>query len=180
MIPLSLGEIAAITGGVPGPGSAPPRGDDPPSTPRRTLLAPGGTTPLQPPGQASSAATATVVTGPVVIDSRRAVPGALFAALPGEHADGHEFAAAAVAAGAVAVLAARPLPGLPAIVVDDVTAALGALARAVAAGCPASRSSASPGRRARPPPRISPPSWPNGSAPPSPPKAPSTTRSACR
>ncbi|MBO0806364.1 MAG: hypothetical protein J2P25_25220, partial [Nocardiopsaceae bacterium] len=47
---------------------------------------------------------AITVTGPVVIDSRRAGPGSLFAALPGEHADGHDFAAAAVANGAVAVL----------------------------------------------------------------------------
>lgn len=75
---------------------------------------------------------ARVVTGPVVIDSRRVTPGALFAALPGEHADGHDFAPAAVAAGAVAVLATRPLPGGgPAIVVPDVTAALAALACAV-------------------------------------------------
>ena len=33
-----------------------------------------------------------VVTGPVVIDSRQAGPGSLFAALPGERADGHDFA----------------------------------------------------------------------------------------
>ena len=74
-----------------------------------------------------------IVTGPVVIDSRQAVPGALFAALPGEHADGHDYAAAAAAKGAVAVLAARPLPeaGAPVIVVADVTLALGGLARAV-------------------------------------------------
>ncbi|HLH81649.1 MAG TPA: UDP-N-acetylmuramoyl-tripeptide--D-alanyl-D-alanine ligase [Trebonia sp.] len=77
------------------------------------------------------------VTGPVVIDSRRAEPGALFAALPGERADGHDFAAAAAAAGAVAVLAARPVPGVPAVVVADVTAALGALARAVIDRLPA-------------------------------------------
>ena len=101
MIPLTLGEIAAVTGG--------------------TL---------------DLAAAAAVVTGPVVIDSRRAEPGALFAALPGEHVDGHEFAASAVAAGAVAVLAARPVPGVPAVVVDDVTVALGAPARAVAAKLP--------------------------------------------
>ncbi|MGP3970569.1 UDP-N-acetylmuramoyl-tripeptide--D-alanyl-D-alanine ligase [Streptomyces sp. 6N223] len=68
------------------------------------------------------------ITGPVVIDSRQARPGALFAALPGERVDGHDYAAAAVAAGAVAVLAARPV-GVPAVVVEDVTAALGALAR---------------------------------------------------
>jgi UDP-N-acetylmuramoyl-tripeptide--D-alanyl-D-alanine ligase len=74
-----------------------------------------------------------MVTGPVVIDSRQAVPGALFAALPGERVDGHDYAAAAVANGAAAVLAARPLPdvAVPVIVVSDVTAALGLLARGV-------------------------------------------------
>ncbi|MGK5631204.1 UDP-N-acetylmuramoyl-tripeptide--D-alanyl-D-alanine ligase [Streptomyces sp. URMC 123] len=70
------------------------------------------------------------VTGPVVIDSREVRPGGLFAAFAGERADGHDYARQAVAAGAVAVLAARPV-GVPAIVVDDVVAALGALARAV-------------------------------------------------
>ncbi|HEX8005562.1 MAG TPA: UDP-N-acetylmuramoyl-tripeptide--D-alanyl-D-alanine ligase [Trebonia sp.] len=72
-----------------------------------------------------------VVTGPVVIDSRQATPGALFAALSGERADGHDFAAAAVAKGAVAVLGSRPVDGVPMIVVQDVTAALAALAHAV-------------------------------------------------
>jgi UDP-N-acetylmuramoyl-tripeptide--D-alanyl-D-alanine ligase len=77
--------------------------------------------------------TGPVVTGPVVIDSRLAAPGALFAALPGEHVDGHDYADAAVRRGAAAILAARPLPGAaaPVIVVPDVTLALGALARAV-------------------------------------------------
>jgi UDP-N-acetylmuramoyl-tripeptide--D-alanyl-D-alanine ligase len=68
------------------------------------------------------------ITGPVVIDSRLVEPGSLFAALPGENVDGHDFAADAVAAGAAVVLATRPV-GVPAIVVDDVIAALGALAR---------------------------------------------------
>lgn len=68
------------------------------------------------------------ITGPVVIDSREAGPGTLFAAFDGEHVDGHDFAEGAVASGAVAVLATRPV-GVPAIVVDDVTTALGALAR---------------------------------------------------
>ena len=77
------------------------------------------------------------VTGEVVIDSRRAGQGALFAALPGERVDGHDYAAAAVAAGAVAVLASRPLAAdVPAIVVADVTAALAALASAVLARLP--------------------------------------------
>ena len=73
------------------------------------------------------------MTGPVVIDSRQAVPGALFAALPGERVDGHDYAAAAARNGAAAILAARPLPaaGAPVIVVADVTLALGMLARAV-------------------------------------------------
>ncbi|MFI9049741.1 UDP-N-acetylmuramoyl-tripeptide--D-alanyl-D-alanine ligase [Streptomyces sp. NPDC053427] len=70
------------------------------------------------------------VTGPVVMDSRQVRPGGLFVAFAGERVDGHDFAAGAVEAGAVAVLAARPV-GAPAIVVDDVIAALGALARAV-------------------------------------------------
>jgi len=78
-----------------------------------------------------------VVTGPVVIDSRRATPGSLFVCVAGEHTDGHHFAAAAAEAGAVAALAARPV-GVPAVLVDDPQAALGRLARAVldrAAGC---------------------------------------------
>jgi UDP-N-acetylmuramoyl-tripeptide--D-alanyl-D-alanine ligase len=74
-----------------------------------------------------------------VIDSRQAVPGALFAALPGERVDGHDFAAAAARGGAAAILATRPLPqaGAPVIVVPDVTAALGLLARAVLGRLPA-------------------------------------------
>ncbi|RUP03297.1 MAG: UDP-N-acetylmuramoyl-tripeptide--D-alanyl-D-alanine ligase [Mycobacterium sp.] len=98
-------------------------------------------------------AAATRVTGTVEFDSRAVGPGGLFLALPGARADGHDHAASAVAAGAVAVLAARPV-GVPAIVVqpqaaaDDrasvlehdadgsgaaVLAALGKLAKAVAA-----------------------------------------------
>lgn len=76
----------------------------------------------------------------VVVDSRECVPGALFVALPGERADGHDFAAAAVAAGAAAVLVGRELPlTVPQLVVPDPLAGLTALARglvkeAVAAG----------------------------------------------
>jgi len=65
---------------------------------------------------AEDAAT-TRVTGTVEFDSRAVTPGGLFLALPGARADGHDFVAAAVEAGAVAVLAARPV-GVPAIVVD--------------------------------------------------------------
>jgi UDP-N-acetylmuramoyl-tripeptide--D-alanyl-D-alanine ligase len=70
------------------------------------------------------------LTGPTVCDSREAGPGGLFAAVIGERVDGHDFAAAAVAAGAACVLASRPV-GVPAVVVPDVTAALGELARHV-------------------------------------------------
>ncbi|MEV3853126.1 UDP-N-acetylmuramoyl-tripeptide--D-alanyl-D-alanine ligase [Streptomyces sp. NPDC050095] len=67
-----------------------------------------------------------LVSAPAVFDSRQAGPGALFIALAGEHADGHDFAQAAIGQGAVAALAARPV-GVPAIVVDDVLAAFGQL-----------------------------------------------------
>lgn len=98
-------------------------------------------------------AAATRVTGSVEFDSRAIGPGGLFLALPGARVDGHDHAVSAVAAGAVAVLAARPV-GVPAIVVkpqaaqDDrasvlehdadgsgaaVLAALAKLAKAVAA-----------------------------------------------
>jgi UDP-N-acetylmuramoyl-tripeptide--D-alanyl-D-alanine ligase len=59
------------------------------------------------------------VTGTVEFDSRKVTPGGLFLALPGARADGHDHAAGAVAAGAAAVLAARPV-GVPAIVVPPV------------------------------------------------------------
>jgi len=96
VIPLSLAEVAAATGG---------RLDGVPDSGR-------------------------AVTGAVVVDSRLAAAGSLFVALAGERVDGHDYAAAAVRAGAVAVLAQRPM-GVPAVVVPDVVAALGRLARAV-------------------------------------------------
>jgi UDP-N-acetylmuramoyl-tripeptide--D-alanyl-D-alanine ligase len=79
-----------------------------------------------------------MVTGEVVIDSRRAAPGGLFAAVAGERSDGHDFASAAVAAGATAVLATRPVP-VPAVLVADVQAALAALARFVVDSLPAAK-----------------------------------------
>ena len=79
-----------------------------------------------------------LVTGEVVIDSRRAGPGGLFAAVAGERADGHDFAADAIGAGAVAVLASRPVP-VPSVLVPDVEAALAALARYVVDALPAAR-----------------------------------------
>ncbi|MCK0092902.1 UDP-N-acetylmuramoyl-tripeptide--D-alanyl-D-alanine ligase [Rhodococcus sp. HNM0563] len=62
------------------------------------------------------------VTGTVEFDSRRIAEGGLFLALPGAKTDGHDHAAAAIDAGAVAVLAARPV-GVPAIVVPFMPAA---------------------------------------------------------
>ncbi len=56
------------------------------------------------------------VTGTVEFDSRVVGPGGLFLALPGARSDGHDHAGSAIAAGAVAVLAARPV-GVPAVVV---------------------------------------------------------------
>src|SRR5690606_28722659 len=66
---------------------------------------------------APTGAESAVVTS-VEFDSRRVTPGALFVALPGEHADGHDFAAAAANAGAVALLGTRPVDELPCLLVD--------------------------------------------------------------
>ena len=82
MIPLTLAEIAEITGGE-------LVDVDEPDTP---------------------------VTGTVEFDSRKITPGSLFLALPGARVDGHDFAVTAIAQGAAAVLAARPV-GVPAVVV---------------------------------------------------------------
>ena len=60
-------------------------------------------------------------------DDRDCVPGTLFAAIAGERVDGHDFIDSARARGAVASLTTRPV-GSPAVVVDDVVLALGALA----------------------------------------------------
>ncbi len=105
MIPLLLKEIAAATGG--------------------TIQAPEG----QPDGAFDPGQI--VVDGPVVTDSRLAGPGGLYVARVGEHADGHDFVADAASRGAVAALSSRPVPELPAVVVDDVEIAFGRVARAV-------------------------------------------------
>jgi UDP-N-acetylmuramoyl-tripeptide--D-alanyl-D-alanine ligase len=68
-----------------------------------------------------------LVTGPAVLDSRRAEPGGLFVAFTGATSDGHDYADSAGAAGAVAVLGTRAT-SLPTIVVEDAAAALQALA----------------------------------------------------
>ena len=78
--------------------------------------------------------TGQAVTADVEVDSRLVVAGGLFVALPGERVDGHDHAAAAVRAGAVAALTARPVEGVPCLVVADPLAAMQALARAAYAG----------------------------------------------
>ena len=83
-------------------------------------------------GRVDATDPATTITGPVVADSRAATAGSLFVAVPGERVDGHDFAASAIDAGAVAVLAQRPV-GLPAVVVGDSVEALGRMARAMLA-----------------------------------------------
>jgi UDP-N-acetylmuramoyl-L-alanyl-D-glutamate--2,6-diaminopimelate ligase len=62
-------------------------------------------------------------------DSRKVGPGTLFFCFPGEHADGHDFAAAAVAAGAAALVVERELElEVPQVVVADARAAMAPLA----------------------------------------------------
>ena len=68
----------------------------------------------------------------IVSDSRKASDGALFAALPGERVDGHDFVPAAVKSGAAALLVSRRLDAdVPQLVVEDVLVALGRIARLV-------------------------------------------------
>jgi UDP-N-acetylmuramoyl-tripeptide--D-alanyl-D-alanine ligase len=81
-------------------------------------------------GELRAADPHTVVTGTVEFDSRAVAPGGLFLALPGEHADGHDFVAQATAAGAAASLVTRPVDA-PSILVADGFRALAALAGAV-------------------------------------------------
>jgi len=72
------------------------------------------------------------ITASLMFDSRLPNPGGLFLALTGER-DGHDYARSAVEqAGAVAVLATRPV-GVPAIVVHDVLMAAAALTASLSA-----------------------------------------------
>ncbi len=74
------------------------------------------------------------ISGPVVVDSRRARQGCVFIAMRGETTDGHEFVDAAIAGGAIAVIAERPLNiRVPVVVVADSLDALSSLAREVVA-----------------------------------------------
>jgi len=83
--------------------------------------------PLWTSGELAAATGGAVVGGPfavggVSIDSRDIAPGDLFVALAGVR-DGHEFAAGALASGAAAVLASRPVDG-PHVLVEDTFTAL--------------------------------------------------------
>ena len=91
---------------------------------------PGGR--VAPPGGADAATVARVVHR-----ADDAGPGDVFCAVPGLRADGHDFAPQAVARGAVAVIAERPLPGIgvPVALVPDARLAL-ALAAVALAGRP--------------------------------------------
>ncbi len=84
------------------------------------------------PGVLDIAGDANVCVTGVQSDSRRVEAGMLFAAIPGARADGAGFANAAVAKGASAVLAARPLKlTVPTIVCDDVRRTLGLIAHQI-------------------------------------------------
>jgi len=80
------------------------------------------------PGAVVHGASEVVITG-VVHDSRRVAPGSLFCCVPGTTVDGHEFAEAAVAAGAAALVVERLLPvDVPQVMVPDARVAMGLLA----------------------------------------------------
>jgi UDP-N-acetylmuramoyl-L-alanyl-D-glutamate--2,6-diaminopimelate ligase len=69
------------------------------------------------------------VVSDVVIDSNAVVGGSLFCCVPGQHFDGHDFAAGAVDAGAVALLVEHQLDlPVPQVLVPDVRLALGPIA----------------------------------------------------
>ncbi|MDD3312611.1 UDP-N-acetylmuramoyl-tripeptide--D-alanyl-D-alanine ligase [Pseudodesulfovibrio sp.] len=81
-------------------------------------------------GNAADEGQESVAIRAVRTDSRAVEPGDLFICLPGEHFDGHEFAAQAAKKGAAAVIASRLIDdaGAPVIMVQDTVAALGRLA----------------------------------------------------
>lgn len=73
----------------------------------------------------------------VVTDSREVEPGSLYIARVGEHADGHDYLEAAVAAGAVAAVTNREVPGVPCVVVADTELAFARIGREVVDRCTA-------------------------------------------
>ncbi len=77
-------------------------------------------------GPVPAAARATSITA----DSRTAVAGSLFLAIPGTRTDGHRFVTDAVARGATLVMAEQPADGVPLLLVRDARRAAIAAARA--------------------------------------------------
>jgi len=76
-----------------------------------------------------SQADAPVAITALAYDSRAASPGALFFCVPGFHADGHDFAAAALRRGAAALVVERPLDlGVPEVIVPSARAAMAPVA----------------------------------------------------
>src|SRR5437868_2524493 len=74
---------------------------------------------------------APVEIGDLAYDARAAGPGSLFFCVPGSRADGHDFAAEAVANGAVALVVERPLElDVPQLVVPDARRAMAPAAEA--------------------------------------------------
>ncbi|MHA7270357.1 UDP-N-acetylmuramoyl-tripeptide--D-alanyl-D-alanine ligase [Arthrobacter sp. HLT1-20] len=73
----------------------------------------------------------------IVTDSRNAVAGSMYVAKTGENSDGHDFIGAAMAGGAIAVLAERQVAAddagtpFPAVIVADAVLAMGVLAAEV-------------------------------------------------
>jgi UDP-N-acetylmuramoyl-tripeptide--D-alanyl-D-alanine ligase len=81
-------------------------------------------------GQVAHEHASVEVSGPATVDSREVPASGLFVAVAGTRADGHDFAAPAVAAGAAAALVSRPVD-VAHVLVDDVVEALARLARLV-------------------------------------------------
>ncbi len=80
-------------------------------------------------GAITVAGDVSVEIGDLAYDSRRVGPGTLFFCVPGERADGHEFAAAAVEAGAAALVVERELElDVPQVLVPSARAAMAPLA----------------------------------------------------
>ncbi|HEU4877571.1 MAG TPA: Mur ligase family protein, partial [Sphingomicrobium sp.] len=77
-------------------------------------------------------ASASFEVGGVTFDSREVEAGHLFVAMPGTVADGHQFVAKALEAGAAGALVSKPIEG-PHVLVDNVASALTDLAIAARA-----------------------------------------------
>jgi UDP-N-acetylmuramoyl-L-alanyl-D-glutamate--2,6-diaminopimelate ligase len=80
-------------------------------------------------GARATATDAAVEISALAYDSRKVRPGTLFFCVPGERDDGHDFAAAAVRAGAAALVVERPLGlGVPEVLLPSARAAMGPVA----------------------------------------------------